>query len=72
MGLAPPNIAPVAEDLMGLYIIIFSGAILGGAEHGVSPTCTNVIWEFGDLGLILVPKTYLYDTLLEEPPLRQN
>ena len=32
LGLAPPNIAPVAEALIGLYIIIFSGAILGGAE----------------------------------------
>ena len=30
--LAPPNIAPVAEALIGLYIIIFSGAILGGAH----------------------------------------
>ncbi len=32
LSLAPSNIAPVAEDLMGLYIIIFSGAILGGAK----------------------------------------
>ena len=30
--LAPPNIAPVAEALIGLYIIIFSGEILGGAN----------------------------------------
>ena len=30
--LAPPNIAPVAEALIGLYIIICSGAILGGAK----------------------------------------
>ena len=36
-GLAPPNIAPVAEAPICLYIIIFSGAILGGAkERGLS------------------------------------
>ena len=41
LTLAPPNSAPVAEALIGPYIIIFSGAILGGAKYDLRKSQTS-------------------------------
>ena len=51
LTLAPPNIAPVAEALIGPYIIIFSGAILGGANPDF-----NIPWDSYDVHNIIICK----------------